>query len=289
MTVESFESIRSVLDTLPGRVGELMDKHEHKWSDLATAYQESELYHNSQAILTVYAQAEQAIAITADHMRALERMITEPVMTFAPWTTGRSILSSSSIATWLLELDIATNTRVARSMTLRLKDLEDQKVFARCSVTTESNAAANFNEALQKLDQRVLILVNQAKERGVPEKRNRNGKLIGFGDGIPSDTDLAELTLNSGWTYRLLSAMEHDRNWASLALGFKKVPNTMAVQQNLRTEYALLLIHNGIEWFTRPAWNLFKLMGWDLEILRSVLEEEYDKAALNTSVRFWRN
>jgi len=61
-----------------------MDVHGHSHYTGSRAAQECEAYLGSEAVRTTYNLAELAIVVAGDHMIALERSLTEPVMTAAP-------------------------------------------------------------------------------------------------------------------------------------------------------------------------------------------------------------
>jgi hypothetical protein len=222
-------------------------------------------------------------------MSALERTLVEPVMTFAPWTTARGVLESASVAAWLLEVEVEPLTRVSRGMTLRLKHLEDEKTYAGAALERHPEAAEYLKAAGPHVEQRIKSIVEQATTLEVPQKHDRNGRLIGFNEVMPSVTELADLAFSEGATYRLLSAVAHGRWWARRAVGLRPVEGKKAVEPYLTLEAALFLILNAIDWFTRPTWAYFKLNGWDLQRLASTLELQYNQAALNESTRFWRH
>jgi hypothetical protein len=220
-------------------------------------------------------------------MGALERALTEPVTTFAPWVLGRSVLESASVALWLLDLEIDPKTRISRSMSLRLSHLVDEAKYARSALERHPEAAEHFEQAGPDVERRIRGLVTQAEKLHVVVKRDKNKRVIGFGAGTPSVTELAD-TLGEGATYRMLSAAAHGRTWAQLGLSLRRIKGALAVEQHLSVESALFLIASSVEWFARPVCNYFVLNGWDLKRLQSILEFAYDRIGLREERRFWR-
>ena len=210
-------------------------------------------------------------------------------MTFAPWTTARGVLEAASAAMWLLE-DVDAKTRMARSLSLRLQHLDDEAVYVR-DASTRHPDVPGFVDALPNIEARVEHLKKQAARLGIREKKDRRGRLIGFGEGLLNITELAENQLGERETFRLLSAVAHGRTWANLALGLRRLPaeGKIAVEQHLSEEAALFLIVSALDWFARPVWAYFEFSGWDLTRLADKFEQIYDQAGLVGTTRFWRN
>ena len=281
----SFDKLRSTLGALPRAIGRLMDETAGPNEGSRAA---EEFGKAGELVKAAHVQAELAIIVAADHMAALERQLTEPVMTFAPWTTDRGILEASSTAMWLLA-DVDLKKRVERSINLRLRHLEDQEIYVRDALKRHQDVPS-FVEALPHIKARVQHLIEQAATLDIPQKRDRRGRLIGFGEGLPTATELADSQLDAGGTFRLLSAVAHGRTWANLALGLRRFVSegTPKVEQQLTVDAARFLILSALDWFARPTWADFKLNGWDLKRLATILEGIYDQAALVEKTRFWR-
>ena len=126
----TFLELRRTLASLPTAVGRLMDDMGEPLGESVAANERSIAGEMAKA---AHVQAGLSITIAADHMFALERQLTEPVMTFAPWTTARGILEAAVVALWLLD-DVDLMVRLSRSMTLRLEHLESEMTYVRDSI-----------------------------------------------------------------------------------------------------------------------------------------------------------
>jgi len=264
-----------------------MDENLHQPRKGSRAAAELATYRGTKAVQTAYAQAEIALTVAGDSMGALERALTEPVTTFAPWVLGRSVLESASVALWLLDLEIDPKTRISRSMSLRLSHLVDEAKYARSALERHPEAAEYFKQAGPDVKRRIRGLVKQAEKLEIFVKRDKNERLIGFGAGTPSVTELAD-TCGEAATYRMLSAAAHGRTWAQLALSLRRIKGALGVEQHLSVESALFLIVSSVQWFARAVWNYFVLNGWDIKRLQLVLEAAYDQVGLREELRFWR-
>ena len=209
-------------------------------------------------------------------------------MTFSPWSIARGVLESSATAVWLLE-DVDVTERLARSFSTRLQHLQDQQSYARDALKRDPEIT-EFKQALPIIGERVTHLISAAKDFGIPQKRDRNDRLIGFGSGMPNIMEMVDKQLDEGGTYRLLSAVVHARTWALLPTGFRRVDtgSGITLEQNLTVDSARFLVIRVIVWFARPTWSYFSLNGWDCKRLAAVLESTYDYAALVEDTRFWR-
>lgn len=285
MTSTKFDQLRAVLHVLPEALGALMDDMKQPLNGSRASVERRD---GGETAKSAHVQSGLAIVIAADHMRALERELTEPVMTFAPWTTARGMLEAAAVAMWLLG-DVDLNTRVARSLSLRLQDLKAQETYVRDAQRRDPDNAG-FIAAIPDIRARFQHLEKRAASLSIPAKRDKHARLIGFGEGMPSITDLADNELGEGGTYRLFSAIAHGRTWANLALGLRHLnqKGEPAVEQHLTVHAAQFLIVKALDWFARPGWAYFKLNGWDLNKLVTILEAAYDQASLVEERRFWR-
>lgn len=283
----AFEQMRSTLDSLPTAVGALMDEMGMAPREGSVAAAERSSY--GETAKAVHVQAERAILRVADHMRGLERQLVPPVMTFAPWTTARGALEAAAIAMWLLE-DINSMTRLGRSLTLRLEHLRDEGTFARDALERRPDVSA-LAETIRHIDTREKHLVERATQLKIPIKRDKSKrKVIGFGTGMPSITNLADQQLGEGYTFRLFAAAAHGREWAATALSLRPVmiEGVLQMEQSLTPEKAGYLIVSATDWFARPVWKYFCLNGWDLQSLEAIYEKAYDEALFLETTRFWR-
>ena len=281
---DAYEAIKRTLVSLPTSLRPFFDTYDSQWEQGSLADKEAASFPDPEAVATAFSQAFIAIIVGGDHIAALDRVLSEPVMTFAPWTSLRMVLESSSTALWLLDKDISAKERVTRSMALRYEHVQDQLRFVR----DDPKHKEDVQTIILAVEHQLLNIQNAAEERNINLKSDRNGRVIGVGNGVPSVIDLCRLTLGEGWTYRLLSGVAHGRTWASLALGLRRVEGVNAVTQHLDPLKAALVIVDGITWFSRAVWAYSDLAGWDMERLKGVLEEQYDHAHLTAETRFWR-
>jgi len=233
------------------------------------------------SIQTALSQASFALVSSADHLRALGELVAEGKFSFAPLTCGRIVLEASSIATWLLDLNIDSTKRVARSYAIQYSSLCEQRKIG--------NA-----KKVEKIEVRLDELESEALSLGYKTIKNRNDKRIGIGTNKPSYTKLIENQFGEGKLYRLLSGLVHSDPINLLQFGFEKVrdveegalmaarrPDPQA-QQGFLVE--MLKVH------VRGEWMYIKQYGCDAEEAASVLESGFNQLRLaNTdAVRFWR-
>ena len=159
------------------------------------------------------------------------------------------VLESVATALWLLEKDIPVEERVARSMALQYKSIQDQLRFLRDAPKHLGGSQTN----ILGLEQLLLNFGKTAKSRDIKLKCDRNGRVIRVGNGVPSIVKLCQLTLNQGWKYRVLSGVAHGRNWALIALGFRRVEGKKALTQHLDPVFAALIMAEAIIWFSRAV------------------------------------
>lgn len=274
------------LALLPQQVQEAMGKYNQTPQAGSPAAQES--CSAPQHVETAYSFAIQGLLFAFDHMSALRRGLAEPWLTYSPWTCARGVLESCSVADWLLEPSIDYRERVSRSFNFRLQNLRSQMTFFRSEPEPPPDAIPN-------LEGRVAHLRTEARRLAIPEKRSRQGKLLGFSAGILSYTQLINrFFAESGPStlgYPLLSAAAHSVNWAVGSLGSTTIVDDAGARREpqLNPTYALWLILGAVQWLSRPAWSYFVQYGWDLGEAREILEESHNLAGTTETERFWRH
>lgn len=285
---EAYKSIKGSLSSFSAALRPLFDAYKSHWEPGSLAAKEATSFPGSEALATAYTQASLAILVAGDHLAAIDRVLTEPVMTFAPWTALRAVLESSATSLWLLEKGISAEERVTRSMALRYQHLLDAKTFWREAVGRDSEDRDRIRTATQHVDQRLRNIESTAKARNIKLKHDGRDRVIGIGDGVPDLVVLIERTLGERQMFRLLSGLAHGRTWVQLALSLRRVAGVKAVTQHLDPIAATNVMIDAIIWFSRAVWAYFDLTGRDLDALKKIMEQQYDQAHLKAETRFWR-
>ena len=284
----AFDRLRHVLGSLPLSVSAEGEQYQKVTLLGSKAAKEIADYPGSETIQTSYSIASIEILAIGDHLLAMDRILTPPVSTFTPWAVARAILERSSLACWLLEEGISSQSRASRGMNVRLQYLEDSKKYVYGVLNGNQQGDHALIQAGRHIEEQQMKLVAQAKSLGIKPKLNKNGKLIGFSEGLPSATKLASLAHGEGDTYRLLSGSTHGGFWATRSLSLDIPSDSRVPTRQLTIEQGLFLMINCLDWYTRPNWSFFKLQGWDLKGLATVLDTEYDMAAIKSDTRFWK-
>lgn len=244
---ETLDAIRAAVSELPSRLGPVIDKASPEPIPGSQAWRELEGFEDSQAVRSAYSQGSLLIESAADHMFALRAACEEPVTVFAPWTLTRAVLEASARAQWLLDHSIDVKTRVERSMTMRLSGLENQRKLP---------DLATFSDR-DRIDQRVLSVLEAASARQIDEKRSKRKKerVIGFGDGMPGSTGLVAQVLDAEAEYRLASGVAHADPSILIPLGFAKSDKPNLLEKHTQPISIVFVCMRAIEWFSRPVWS----------------------------------
>jgi hypothetical protein len=279
----------SALVSLPEGWGELLDERNDWCAPGSPAAAEAAKYPFHEAVKSAYVTAEISILAAGDHLVALKRVLTEPVLTFAPWTTARPILSNAARASWLADPKIEAEERIARGLSIRLSNVRSQT----STIPAFEQVGARDprpKELREDLVRRVGALEEEARDLGIEEKRSTSEKLLGFGNGLPSDTALAKEQFGDEGLYRRLSSAVHGQFWSYLLGSLERVPGKLAVRQTFSAENFVALVMFSIGWFSRPAWAFARQCGLPLRSFARLLEAVYDDAGLKSirDVRFWR-
>ena len=239
----------------------------------------------------------------ADHLDAIGRTLTPPILTYSPWASARCVLEACSLAYWLADTDIDFKERTCRMLNVELKSNKDGLSYLRAVENLSSQTPVEgIVSSIEGMKTAIEDLRKTAQELQIPEKCNRKGRFMEFGSGLPSYADLADIAFGAGDTYRLLSGPTHGEIWTyflstkALEVGDAE---SLIFEPSFQEEFALQVAIQTTKWYATVSWRLALLSGWNLKSLAKVLEEEYDKLSvvlqskyitmeINDAERFWR-
>ncbi len=276
---------------LHDQIGQFINKTNSQPAPDSYVMNERYSFPREESVMTAHSQGWLLCEAAADQLMGLTKLLTEPVQTIAPWTSVRALIEASGLAAWLLNPNIDVATRVQRSFAFRFDGLNEQVKFLR--------ALGNEIE-LAKAISRIDYVEQLALELGYP-KFEKEGKRIGIGQIMPSITEIVRQELDQEAVYRLSSAMIHAHGWAISQLSFKKLEEaTVVVNDENGNSFAvtalakhmdptsvIYLSQNSVICFARSVWFQSLLFGWDLDILRNILNENFDAMSIVESKRFW--
>jgi len=202
------------------------------------------------------------LVAAGDHLGAILLIRRGRILpSFALYTLLRGGAEATVRASHLLDLSIDHRTRLARALTERFVNIEEQgKVL----------------EDAQHEAARVAHLVQRAEALSIPVRRNDKGKVIAFGRPRPSLTDLFEAALHEGTlAYRVLSAYAHSMQWVLLPTD-RAVPSAEAGVALVSTEVDLnrliALLYGVLDAFDEAVRRWVVLAGQPAEVWRLAKE-----------------
>ena len=241
---------------------------------------------------TAFSYAGADLMAASNSLLALRRVLTEPVLSLAPWGLARSVLELSSVAAWLLEPDITAAEREQRGFNVRVRDIQREEEYIK-SLGPTSSSLIDTPNALQHLKIRLDKIAWQAGTLGFEANYDGAGWLRFVGDaGVPGATTLTSEIFGQPAVWHLLSGAEHGRFWALRHLGMRTVSQSFApgvsfIEESLPIPSALWLIDCPLAWFTRAAWNRAAIAGWPLSPLATLLSEAARILDLDSRHHFW--
>ena len=281
------------LDEMPKLIWDIASSCDHRPFPDSQASQELNDCQNNKLLEPAYCQGAQQVFISSDHMSGLRRVLmsSPTVLSCVPWTCGRAVLESCSTGAWLFDIDIDSKERITRSMNLRLEDQNRIMNLARNDQEHFPELSNHKDDRLiEKAKTRIMYLRGQAKELGLDEKKNKRGKFIGFGSGLPTISNRIASIFNAKWEYTMLSAAAHGNSYTFFGLSTQReqTKDGPILKPYLKPYHALYLISRVVEWSASTAWTQFSLFGWDLNKLQAIMENEYNRIGINKEMRFWR-
>ncbi|MFO8037529.1 MAG: hypothetical protein R6U57_12980 [Anaerolineales bacterium] len=250
---------------------------------------ELKTFPRQESVHTAHSQGSSLIEVSADHIMALIKTITEPVQTVAPWVCLRSALESAALATWILDPSIDAHTRVQRSFALRYEGFTQQAKIAR---------ALKDTTFLKKVEGRIDEVEELALSLGYKKVTNKNNKRIGIAQNMKPLTNIVRDSLSEEATYRYLSAITHANFWALQQVSFQEVdendvditlmPHTKIIEKSMSPIIIAYLCSTAATVFSKPIWFKSKLFSWDLDQMRSILDSNFDVLDIDESKRIWR-
>jgi hypothetical protein len=216
-------------------------------------------------VRNAFFQATLLIEISSDHILSFRRAIIEPVLPTAAWASVRGVLETSALSAWLLDPNVDSSGRAARSYGLRYEGLVEQEKFAR---------SVGDDKALRQATERIEQVVQQAMEHGHEPLVDKRGRQYGLGTRLPSMTELAASELDAEPQYRLLSAMLHGHHWATQQLSFAPAADReqFLLEKSISPIAILYLAQRAVLYLAAPLRRKFDLYGWKRRALDSHLD-----------------
>lgn len=300
----TYSEVANFLKTLHTSVGDVLREIKGESSFNSQKMQELASCSESPYLKTAYDHVEAIILYqAADHIDAIGRTLTPPILTYSPWASTRCVLEVCSLAHWLTDTEIDFKERTCRMLNVELKSTKDGLGYLRSvEKISAGTQVEDVKASIESVKASVEGLREAARKLHIPEKSDRNGRFLRFGNGLPSHANLADIAFNAGDTYRLLSGATHGEFWAHfLSTEVRDFGDAerMTLEPNFRVDSALHIAMLVTEWHAKSAWRLALLSGWNLKRLATILEEEHDKLSftlqskypskeISDNKRFWR-
>jgi hypothetical protein len=267
------QGLNRCLDELHQQTGAFIQSYQHRPAASSAAAKEQQAFAKPELITSVHSQGIVRIEVAADHMIALGRAITEPVLVFPAWVCVRALLEASASAAWLLDPGIDADTRVRRSYSLRFEGLIQQKKIAH--IQGDAKVVADI---VKRVDE----LAAEATSLGFKARQDKQGANIGIDPQFPGPTELVKDVLGENILYRIASGVAHSHDYAITQLGYKlddsrrvdhpgAVGNEVAVTKHMSFEQMFVLYKQAAEKFTVPVGHLTQLFGWDMNRLGTIV------------------
>lgn len=225
------------------------------------------------AVRTIVGQAKLALMSAGDHMSALERALEAPVLTFSPWTIARTVLEATALVYWLLDPKDAALDRIAKSLVLRLLDIDGQVKFDNARIKEDLIA----DDSLKDLERRRRDVYRRTRDLGIAItcKKSKVTKLGAIPVSIPTIA-IVEGFVKAESEYRMLSGAEHQRFSTLSQLSMRDMEGSGGKTQipSMNLDFYQYLITSALKWYGAAAGRYFSYCGLDV----GWLQERVNKA-----------
>ena len=201
--------------------------------------------------------------VAADNFMGIQKVLTQPVMTFAPFVLFRGLMEMAALSIWLLSVKIEEIERTQRILTYRWYALNEELKYAH--TTNDLKYISSVVNRINKLQQ-------DAELVSILPVCDKKGITIGYGERIPPRTVIINNCLNGESIYRLFSAISHGQSWAIIQSSFREQTSNIEVyekvkgsilEKNINPIAYMFLCIKSIEYLTRAEKEQFLYWGWD--------------------------
>jgi hypothetical protein len=274
-----------VVNRLFSETGGLFNQYENEPVSGSIAAQERTSFQKPELVRDVHYRGVLSMEAAADHLVSFADLLIEPAKTVAPWTCVRGLLESSAIGIWFLNPDIDVEERVARCFAFRYTGFVQQIKFFQAS-----NEPSRIDDVRRRMNK----VENDAVSLGYPKLIDKKGKTNGIAKQMPTITELINTTLDRESEYRMLSGVAHGHHWAIHQTGFKVIDapgsggSEKALEKSVNPDFVLFAACVAVTSFAKLNWNLWRLYGWNLNELETLLEKTFDELHYTAAIRFWK-
>jgi hypothetical protein len=282
------ENMLSVVHHLTTETSRLYNAYNNEPTANSIATNEKTSFPKRESVENAHYGGILSIEAAADHLMAFADTLAEPAKTVAPWTCVRGLLESCALACWFLNPIIDVKTRVGRYFAFRYIGFVQQIKLL--------NVDGNRQEDVNKVEQRIQKVEQDALKLGFPRILNKAGKIDGIGQKMPDITQLIGLTLNREAEYRLLSAIAHGHHWATHKIGFRVIKFIdsrgkiqKGLEKHIEPTFVLYAANIAVTSFAQALWDIWRLYGWNEEEIKLLLDTTFDRLKYTNERRIWEN
>ena len=231
------------------------------------------------AVSALLLRARLPVLAAGDHLKALARILTPPVLTASPWTVTRTVLEATARASWLLNPSLSATERMARHLVL---EYEESRELPKRARALKSPLSPKEIEVIRQRADRELS--TKAQILGIPLKHGKSGRIsmIGATPTSVRSTDIIRDEFDEELYYRVLSGAEHQERWALDFLSGADVSGSAGYirEFTVRPDQYWILVKCPVWWYARAVWRYFNYLGFDLQRLEAALTKAGRSAEL---------
>ena len=145
----------------------------------STASKELCRFADPSVLQEAYDQGARSLVMACDYALALDRTLSEPILSFSPWTCLRQILESCSMCIWMLDTRICPKERATRSLNVQFEENNSKRIYLRKDHTRNPEGTPELSPLIEKANEREKRLRLQAKQLDVKEKLDKKTRFPG--------------------------------------------------------------------------------------------------------------
>ena len=114
----------------------------------STASKELSQFADPSVLQEAYGKGSRSLVVACDYALALDRTLSNSILSYSPWAGLRHILESCSLCIWMLDTSISALERATRSLNVQFTENRSKRTFLQKDSTRNASDAQQRNSLI---------------------------------------------------------------------------------------------------------------------------------------------